>query len=143
MSDPCVQIKDTAAWTLGRICETLIGTLQPGELQSIVQAVINGLNDNPRVASNCAWCIINLSEQTSSNNIGAQSTSMLDAYFDALLQALTSAAERPNQDPNFRAAAYEAIATMVANCSPASFPTIVNLANMVMQRLNNTMEVQV
>jgi importin subunit beta-1 len=93
MSDPIVQIKDTAAWTLGRICETLVTTIQPQELQSIVQAVINGLNDNPRVASNCAWCIINLSEQAGSQ-IAEPSSSPLDAYFDALLTALTNAAEK-------------------------------------------------
>lgn len=92
MQDPVVHIKDTAAWTLGRICEMLVETLKPQELQSIVQAVISGLNDSPRVASNCAWCIINLSEQTS--GMEQQQTGPLDTYFDGMLYALTQAAER-------------------------------------------------
>jgi importin subunit beta-1 len=140
MKDPSIHIKDTAAWTLGRICEMLVDVIQPQELQSIIQAIITGLNDNPRVASNCAWCVINLSEQTAHDE---QASSPLDMYFDALLSALTQAAEKPNQDANFRAAAYEAISTMVTNCSPVSFPTIYNLANMILDRLNGTIAMQV
>ena len=92
MNDQVIHIKDTAAWTLGKICELLVDTLQPHEFQSIIQAVVVGLNDNPRVASNCAWCIINLAEQLAVES--DQPTSLLDSVFPTLLLALTQAADK-------------------------------------------------
>jgi importin subunit beta-1 len=54
--DPVLSVKDTAAWTLGRISDLLVSALQPeGNLQAIITAVVNGLSDSPRVAANCCW----------------------------------------------------------------------------------------
>ncbi|KAI8907243.1 armadillo-type protein [Gorgonomyces haynaldii] len=135
MNDPVIHIKDTAAWTLGRICELVMDTLTEQELQSIIQAVTLGLNDSPRVASNCAWCIINLSEHPGAAD---QSSSLLDKYFQGMLMALTQAAEKPGQDTNFRAAAYEAISTLVANSSNATMPIVSNLVSSLLDSLNAT-----
>jgi len=56
MRDPVLSVKDTAAWTLGRISDLLVSALQPeGNLQAIITAVVNGLSDSPRVAANCCW----------------------------------------------------------------------------------------
>ena len=55
MNDPVVQVKDTTAWTLGRISELLSTSIKPDQLQSLAGAVVAGLNDQPRVAANCAW----------------------------------------------------------------------------------------
>ena len=148
MNDPVVHIKDTAAWTLGRICENMFQTLQENEVQAVIQAIVRGLDDTPRVASNCAWCIINLSEQTA--GLEDQKTGPLDRYFTHILGELTRVAERfafiyvrPNQDSNFRAASYEAISTLVAHGSHDSLPYISTLATQVVERLNQTVAIQV
>ena len=55
MKDPSPHVKDSTAWTLGRISEILGASLTPEQLDALVAAVIPGLADTPRVAGNCAW----------------------------------------------------------------------------------------
>lgn len=56
MKDPSVVVRDTTAWTVGRICE-----LQPEAainelyLAPLLQCLIEGLGAEPRVASNVCW----------------------------------------------------------------------------------------
>jgi importin subunit beta-1 len=140
MDDSVISVKDTAAWTLGRICELLFDILTDQELEQIVAAVVKGLNDTRRVATNCAWCIINLSEQTLGGE--DQVSSKLDKYFETLLSSLTRVAERPDPDSNFRAATYEAISTLVTNSSNNSLETVSKLLQMVMQHLQMTVQMQ-
>jgi importin subunit beta-1 len=59
MKDPSVHVKDTTAWTLGRISEIIyMDMLPPDQLRALIEAVGAGLLDQPRVASNCAWVYI-------------------------------------------------------------------------------------
>lgn len=58
INDPSEAVKDTTAWTLGRICEMLVEFITTADLPFVVQALIQGLGDTPRVASNCAWVSI-------------------------------------------------------------------------------------
>ena len=56
MGDASVHVKDTAAWTLGRISEYHPDCIKPDlYLHSLVGALLRGLEDTPRVAVNCAW----------------------------------------------------------------------------------------
>lgn len=56
MRDPVVLVKDTVAWTLGRICELLPQCIKPKyHLKDLITALIAGLNDNPRIINNCCW----------------------------------------------------------------------------------------
>lgn len=56
MKDPVVNVKDTVAWTLGRVCELLIHCIKPEiHLPELISALVYGLQDNPRIVSNCCW----------------------------------------------------------------------------------------
>lgn len=56
MGDPSAHVKDTAAWTLGRISEYHPDCIKPDlYLPSLIAALLRGLEDIPRVAANCAW----------------------------------------------------------------------------------------
>lgn len=86
MQDPNVHVKDSTAWTLGRICDVLIQTIKPEiHLASLVTALVRGLQDSPRVVSNCCWGLMNLAEQLG-NATGT--TSALSPYFDGVSEAL-------------------------------------------------------
>ena len=56
LRDPCVVVKDTVAWTLGRICELLPNTVlgQP-YFDSLLVNLIECLDEEPRVAANVCW----------------------------------------------------------------------------------------
>jgi importin subunit beta-1 len=53
MNDENLHVKDTTAWTLGRICDLLIITIKPDvHLHPLILALVNGLLDRPRIVTN-------------------------------------------------------------------------------------------
>ncbi len=57
-NDPSVQVQDTAAWTIGRICEHAPATIlqrQDNTLSQLLQTLYVGLSREPRVAANICW----------------------------------------------------------------------------------------
>lgn len=56
MKDPSVVVRDTTAWTMGRICELLPeAAINEVYLEPLLQCLIEGLGAEPRVASNVCW----------------------------------------------------------------------------------------
>lgn len=59
MKDPSVVVRDTTAWTVGRICELLPeAAINELYLPPLLQCLIEGLGAEPRVASNVCWVSI-------------------------------------------------------------------------------------
>ncbi|KAJ3087378.1 karyopherin beta, partial [Physocladia obscura] len=144
MSDPQVQVKDTTAWTLGRISEMMTPeNVNPQQLLGLVTVIAAGLSDQKRVATNCAWCIINLAEHMSGDETDVP-TYPLSPYFDGLITSLlASVNEKPNQETtNLKATVYEAIATLVSTCANDCFGTVERLATEMLNKLNATIAMQ-
>jgi importin subunit beta-1 len=56
LRDTNVAVRDTTAWTIGRIFEFVSQAVMNEELlRAIGQALVNGLGDVPRVATNICW----------------------------------------------------------------------------------------
>lgn len=56
MKDPVSSVKDTTAWTLGRVSNELHMAIDPQvHLGPLIAAVCGGLVESGRVASTCAW----------------------------------------------------------------------------------------
>ncbi|KAI8899185.1 armadillo-type protein [Globomyces pollinis-pini] len=134
ISDPVPNVKDTAAWTLGRICENLLEIIKPEEFEMIVNALITGLSDNPKIAANCCWGIISIAERLGKKSEDDQ-TCELSRYFEPLLNALMTAAQRPGQDYNFQQSAYEAVSILIESSTPDVSAVVNNLAQVVVQQL--------
>lgn len=61
MKDPSVVVRDTTAWTLGRICDLLPeAAINEIYLAPLLQCLIEGLGAEPRVASNVCWVMMKL-----------------------------------------------------------------------------------
>lgn len=59
LKDASVVVRDTAAWTVGRVCEILPDAVINEQcLQPLLQAMVEGLAAEPRVASNICWVSI-------------------------------------------------------------------------------------
>lgn len=92
MRDPSVHVKDTAAWTLGRITDQLVGTIRADvHLEPLVTVLINGLADNARVVGNCCWALMNLAEQMGD---ASKQTSDLSRFYDGVVSSLLAFTER-------------------------------------------------
>jgi len=140
MNDPSIQVQDTTAWTLGRICDLLPEAIDvQTHLPALIQVLLQGLQRAPRVASNCAWSIMNLTEQMGEDS--EYSTFPLTPYFDTLVGALLQTTERPDGDEsNLRTAAYETLSSLVQNASSESKQTIINLTQAVLEKLQKSIQ---
>lgn len=91
MQDPNVHVKDTAAWTLGRISDFLIDSIKTDvHLPPLVTALVFGLEDSTRIVGNCCWSLMNLAEQ-----LGVQGeddplpqSTPLSPFYDHVVSAL-------------------------------------------------------
>lgn len=64
MDDPVLQVKDSTAYALGRICETASESIDPTvHLTPLIQSLFNGLSSNPKMASSCCWALMSLAER--------------------------------------------------------------------------------
>lgn len=92
MADSSTQVRDTTAWTLGRVTDVLVKTIKlDAHLPPLVTALVSGLEQSPRIVSNCCWSIMNLAEQLGD---AAAETCPVSAYYDGLVSALLRLAER-------------------------------------------------
>lgn len=137
MADSDLQVKDTVAWTLGKVCDVLVQTIQPDvHLQPLVVAFVNGLKASPRIAANCCWGLQNLAE-----GMGAYSELTMTSYYEGVIQALLVLTESASNEANYRTAAYECLATWVTNSSAETRPQIENLSNIILQRMEHLISV--
>jgi importin subunit beta-1 len=98
MRDAHVNVKDTTAWTLGRVCDLLVGTIKPDvHLQPLVAALAAGLSDSPRIIANSCWALMNLAEQLGSyyeEEAAPSGTGPLSPYYSGIVDALLRVTER-------------------------------------------------
>ncbi|TFK48303.1 ARM repeat-containing protein [Heliocybe sulcata] len=140
MTDPVVQVRDTVAWTLGRICDLLISTLKVDvHVHPLVSALVNGLSDNPRIISNCCWALTNLADGLSelTEEGTAPPTGSLSPYYEGVIQALLKVTETASNESNFRTAAYEAIAAFCVNAPGDVVPVVQNTIVTILVRMEH------
>jgi len=118
MRDPQPAVKDTTAWTLGRIAQRHIQALA-AHFPSFVDTMIASLNDpEPRVVSNVCWTINNLAEafpQTMPNH-------PLSNYFVRICQGLIICADRGDAEKaNLRSSAYETLNAVILSGTQMTF----------------------
>ncbi|KAG0330648.1 karyopherin beta, partial [Podila humilis] len=143
MNDPVVKVKDSTAWTLGRISQNLIECIKPGpELAALVEALVRGLGDSNRIVSNCCLSLMNLAEQLDGRDIDDSQAGVLSPYFDGIVTALLAITGRNTNEAFSRTSAYECISVMVYNAAKDTFPSISVLTSSILERLEQTIAVQ-
>lgn len=139
-TDPSEAVKDTVAWTLGRVCELLPQcAFNPTQLQKLIHALIHGLNEpSSRVAFNSCWALVNLAEQADPGD-----QYQLTAYFQGVVEELMRVAEKPGMTSQFRGSAYEAISAFVTTAPKGCYEVVERLTMGVLERLRNSVGQQV
>jgi importin subunit beta-1 len=83
-------VRDTAAWTIGRICQHVPEAVGE-QLPALITAFGVALHDrSPKIAAHACWAIHNLADSVHHNG----QTSPLSPYFKVLLKTLLSTSER-------------------------------------------------
>ncbi|GAA5804019.1 armadillo-type protein [Helicostylum pulchrum] len=143
MKDPVVHVKDTVAWTLGRICELLIQCIKPEvHMNELVSALVYGLQDSPRIVGNCCWSLMNLAEQLGPTPGDEAPTSTLSVFFEGIITALLQFTERSNNESNCRTSAYEAISTLAMYSANDCINTVQRIVLTILDRLEVTMAME-
>jgi importin subunit beta-1 len=101
MCDPSVSVRDTAAWTVGQICENIPETaINPMYLEGLLQAMVFGLKSEPRVAANVCWAFVELAKASyaavTPNDNDEPETYCLSQYFSHLVDSLLEVTNRPD-----------------------------------------------
>lgn len=93
MQDQNSQVKDSVAFTLGRISDTIPSAIDPNlHLQQLVGSLFSGLTSTPKIASSCCWALMNLAERFAGDLLGQENA--MTPYFDESIQHLMAVTER-------------------------------------------------
>ncbi|KAL8872567.1 MAG: hypothetical protein Q9174_001825 [Haloplaca sp. 1 TL-2023] len=141
MKDEAVQVKDSAAYTLGRICENVSDAIDPQtHLPPLVQELFTGLSSNPKMAGSCCWALINLADRFGGEP-GAQVNPLTPHFQDSVTHIL-KVTEGTDGDAQVRMAAYEVLNGFISSAAIESLPVIAGLSDIILQRLESTIPLQ-
>ncbi|MCJ1233378.1 karyopherin beta [Varicellaria rhodocarpa] len=141
MHDDVLQVRDSSAYALGRICESMSESIDPQtQLPSLIEALFGGLSSNPKMASSCCWALMNLADRFAGEPGCGENA--LSLHFQGSVSALLNVTERPESDNQLRMAAYEVLNTFVTNAAHDCLPIVAKLSDIIIQRLEGTVPMQ-
>merc|ERR1719242_1761720 len=148
MKDDSVAVKDTAAWTIGRVCEmNSEAAINENYLQPLLEALVASLSAEPRVAANVCWAFTSLAEAAyeaaEENSEDTPQTYCLSRFFDPIVQKLLETTDRPDAaSANLRSAAYEALMEMIKNSPKDCYSTVQKTIMVVLERLQQVLQME-
>jgi importin subunit beta-1 len=111
LSDENASVKQTAAWCLSKIAQFQYKLVtQPIHFTNLVKALLEALNQSPKIACHACWAFVNLIEKSS--EIRLFKLGVFEHVFAALISsALRQDAFHPEH--NLQTAAYSALSTLI------------------------------
>jgi len=138
LSDQNDLVKDTTAWTIGRICDLHVRSIPEDTFPTLVNGLAGKLlSETPRVSSQACFGIHNLAAAFQNDNAAATSgTNALSPYMAHLLQTLLQVVDREDAcESNLRIAAFEAISVLIQNAAPDVKSVLLQLLPAIIDRL--------
>lgn len=144
MDDSNIQVKDSAAWTLGRVCEHVPeAVLNEQYLLPLLKALVGGLKGEPRVATNVCWALASLAEAAheATGSDDDPPTYHLSPHFGDVIKSLVETADRDDANlNNLRSSAYEAIMDLIKYSAKDCYAVVQQTALEVMKRLDHVIQ---
>lgn len=141
MEDSSLHVKDSTAYTLGRITEACPGSIDEAtHLEPLIQALFTGLSNYPKMAASCCWALMNLAERFAGEP-GAQ-TNPLTTHFNPSVTHLLDLSARNDCETSTRTAVYEVLNVFVQNAANESLPAVASLSDVIIKRLEDTLPMQ-
>lgn len=146
MQDPNNHVKDTTAWTLGRMFEFLHGStleipiINQGNCQQIISVLLQSMKDVPNVAEKACGALYFLSQGFED---AVSPSSPLTPFFQEIVQALLTVTHREDAgESRLRTAAYETLNEVVRCSTDETAPMVMQLVPLIMMELHQTLEAQ-
>ncbi|KAG7885397.1 hypothetical protein KL936_005347 [Ogataea polymorpha] len=141
MKDESLQVKETVAWCVGRIADMVVEAIDVNTmLPEVIQALAAGLQDHPKVSTNCCWTLINLVEQLCVDAKDSPS-SVMSQYYPMVVPILIQNTNLPDNEHSARTSAYEALSTLVLYSSANDMPMVNQIASESLAKLDQTISV--
>lgn len=144
MKDPNNHVKDTTAWTLGRIFEFLHGStldtpiVTPANCQQIITVLLQSMKDAPNVAEKACGALYFLAQGYEDSS---SLSSPLTPFFQEIVESLLAVTRREDAaDSRLRTAAYEALNEVVRSSTDDTAPMVIQLVPVIMMELHKTLE---
>ncbi|KIH58081.1 HEAT repeat protein [Ancylostoma duodenale] len=151
MAEKNVTIRDTAAWTIGRVLEICPEVVnKDGMLARLLPALSQALNQEPRVAANVCWALVALvkaaydmacSQGTDSS--GQPETYALSPCFEAMISELIKTTDRTDgNQSNLRLAAFETLMELIKNSPKDCYPVVQNTTVLMLKKLEQLLNME-
>jgi importin subunit beta-1 len=153
-------VKETAIWTVAKICDICPETISEQHLPHVMRAVEIGLRDSPKIAALTCYAVHNLAAASDVDE--DTQTCLLSPYFQGLVQLLWTTTERyvvnlslsflisfvysiycvmcsaDAGENNLTDSAYNALSMLVQQATQDSLPCITAMLPGLLDRLRNT-----
>ncbi|KAK4796743.1 hypothetical protein SAY86_029069 [Trapa natans] len=140
MKDENSHVRDSTAWTLGRIFE-LLDVISSENLQKVVMVLLESVRDAPHIAEKVCGAIYYLAQEFED----AGNNSLLSPYLTEIISSLLATADRTDSfNSKLRTSAYETINEVVRSSNLAeSSQIIAQLLPAIMNKLQQTLDLQI
>lgn len=152
LKDNCVVVRDTTAWAVGRICELIPEAVlkEDGCLMLLLQAMVESLASEPRVAANICWAFSSLAEsayEAADDTDDEPATYCMSGQdgklFEKVIEELLNTTDRQDgHQNNLRSSAYGAIMEMIKNSPRDCYDTVLKTTSVIMQRINGLLQME-
>jgi len=144
MGDENSHVRDTTAWTIGRVFE-FVGTASPPvvtqtNLNDILTALVAALQDKPFVASKACWALQRLAVSCVGEDDSHPMRAALAPYFQGTVQALLVASDRGDAEFGLRMEAFESMNEIIRASTKEAASVVQHLIPVVMQKLSVTLD---
>jgi hypothetical protein len=144
MGDENSHVRDTTAWTIGRVFE-FVGTASPPvvtqtNLNDILTALVAALKDKPFVASKACWALQRLAVSCVGEDDSHPMRAALAPYFQGTVQALLVASDRGDAEFGLRMEAFESMNEIIRASTKEAASVVQHLIPVVMQKLSVTLD---
>lgn len=147
MADKSIAVRDTTAWTIGRICELNGDAVLAQPLEPLIQVLLIGLGAEPRVAANVCWAFNSLAEAAyeAAERMPDEdpATYALSPYFETIVNRLLETTERHDgAQANLRSSAYEALMEMMKNSPKDCYNMVQKTTVVILNRLQQVLQIE-
>lgn len=139
LNDPNNHVKDTTAWTVGRMFEFMRGPTVEIPVTTILTVLLQCMKDVPNVAEKACGALYFLARGC--EVVG--SASPLSPLFPDIFNALLNVTHREDAgESRLRTAAYETLNEVVRCSTDETAPMVMQLVPLIMVELHHTLEAQ-
>jgi importin subunit beta-1 len=147
MKDQMAHVRDTTAWTVGRVFEyvgqvsdNVPPVVSAANLEQILKPIVESLQDRVHVAGKSCWALQRLFACCAGEDDHDPMRAALAPYFQGIVQALIAASERADAEQTLRIEAYESLNEIIRASTRDTYSLVQQLIPMVMQKLGVTLD---